>query len=124
MFKLGILLALCFAVPSEAVACREALQTHEARIEAADVAFVARVSSVSIPQLERDDYDDSRAWPLPMVAPRDVRVVVLRTLKGTSAKHVSVSIVECRGAAYANLGDLVRVYRINGEWWLDEIPKS
>jgi hypothetical protein len=122
MLKLRILLALCIASPVHAYACREPFPTDGARLDAADVALVARVSGVQVRALELDSYDDLSDWPQAVLSPRTIRLVVTRHLKGESPKLLALEIENCHGSLDAEVGGSVTAYKIHGEWWLYKTP--
>lgn len=112
----------CMTLPGRAHACRDAYRTHEDRLKVSRVALVERVSSVSVPAIERDGYVDPSHFPEVVLTPRTIRLVVTRTLKGESPRVIELVAGNCSGSVYADIGKLLYVYKIHGEWRLAPGP--
>jgi hypothetical protein len=115
---------LAAAFPFQAFACRDAYPTHEARLDVAEIAFVARVSGVRVPDLERGSINGMNGTLKTVLSPHVVNLVLLQSFKGRPDRVTRVKITQCRGSTYASVGGLVRVYKIHGEWWLGEAPEA
>ena len=122
MLKLLIPAILASAFSPSASACREAYRTDEARLAAADVAFVARVSGVQSPALEREGYSDPSNWIDAVYSPRTIRLVLTRRIKGKPSRVVELEISQCNGSLDADVGASVTAYNIHGQWWLRKSP--
>jgi hypothetical protein len=120
--KLGISVLLSFAIPATALACRTPYHTHAQRLGAAEQAAIARVSGVQSAALERDSYDETQLVPTVVEGERTIRLVVLRRLKGHPPKLIELTLDHCRGSLSAEFGGLVAVYKIHGEWRVDDWP--
>ena len=116
----ALIILLLVGRSPDAFACREAERTHETRLAAADVAAVARVSAVSAPSLERPDYDDERDRISSFE--RTIRLVVVQPLKGNPSKRIELTLSHCQGSLSAEVGLLVYVYEIHGQWRITSNP--
>jgi len=103
-----------------AIACRTDMPTHQLRMENAEIAFVAIISGVSVPDLERFEYEDKKGRPIIYGMPLTVRLVSTIPLKGVVPKLLEISLSRCDGSVIAQIGRDVNVYKINGRWRIDE----
>ncbi len=122
MIKLIVATSL-LTVSFQVAACRDSYLTHESRMENADIAFVARVTGIAVPSLERDTYDDKRDILSFVRAPRTIRLIATHTLKGSPEKFLELVVEQCNGALYAKIGGEVRVYKLQGGWRLAPVSE-
>jgi len=123
MKNLGVALLSLALVPGSAFACRDAEGTHEQRMKVADIAFLARVSGVHSPWLENQKDPDTEDVLQSLYEPRTVRLVVTEALKGHPPRVIEVTVENCDGSTYAEVGAAVYVFKISGHWRLDPAPK-
>jgi len=118
--KSNLALLAAFFLPGVSIACRTPYKQSSDLLAASSQAFIARISAVSVPDLDDPEIAAKQdAKLLVLTSDRHVRLVPIRDLKGTAPQSLDITVGECEGAAEATLGGLVVAYKAPDGWRLE-----
>ena len=106
-------------LPANSYACQDYIWKTSEKIEKSEEVYIGRVTSVSIPDLEKVVLKKEQENFSIRTIERIMRIKIYESLKGESIGVIEVKLRWCRGG-HAELGNLVVLYHLSKEWHVNQ----